>query len=238
MPARRPRGLTESLMSRCVVVTGANRGLGLELARQLAARGDRVIATARHPESARELKDLDVRVERLDVASPASVAAFADAVGDQPVDLLINNAGKGGMRAAFEEMDWADVADFFAINSIGPMRVTQALLPNLRRGKLKTIASITSRMGSIDDNTSGGAYGYRASKAALNMLNRSLSIDLARDGFTCVVLHPGWVRTDMGGASAPLLPPASVENMLRVIAGLKPSDTGRFLDHEGKPIAW
>jgi NAD(P)-dependent dehydrogenase (short-subunit alcohol dehydrogenase family) len=225
-------------MSRCVVVTGASRGLGLELAKQLAKRGDSVIATARHPERAAELKALDVRVERLDVAEPSSLAAFADAVADQSIDLLINNAGKGGMRAAFEEMDWADVADFFATNSIGPMRVTQALLPSLRRGRGKTIASITSRMGSIDDNTSGGAYGYRASKAALNMLNRSLSIDLARDGFTCVVLHPGWVRTDMGGAGAPLLPPQSVEGMLSVIDGLKPSDTGKFLDYEGKPIAW
>ncbi len=225
-------------MSRCVVVTGANRGLGLEFARQLAARGDRVIATARDPEAAVELSKLPVRRERLDVADGASVAAFAAALGGEAVDVLINNAGRGGMRDDFEKLDWDRIGSFFETNSIGPMRVTQALLPHLRRGKGRLVASITSRMGSIDDNSSGGAYGYRASKAALNMFNRSLAHDLAREGFTCVVLHPGWVRTDMGGAGAPLEPPESVAGMLRVLDGLKPGDSGRFINHDGTAIPW
>lgn len=225
-------------MPSTVVVTGANRGLGLELARQLAARGDRVIATARDPGTAHELRRLPVRVEALDVADAGSVADFATSLKGEAIDVLVNNAGMGGARDAFQDVDWRTVATFFEVNSIGPMRVVQSLLPNLRASKRRLVASITSRMGSIDDNTSGGAYGYRASKAALNMLNKSLSIDLSREGFTCVVLHPGWVRTDMGGAGAPLDATTSVAGLLRVIDGLGPQDTGRFLDFEGTPIPW
>ena len=184
------------------------------------------------------MRRLGVRVEGLDVTDQASVAAFSSRLADAPVDLLINNAGKGGGRTSLEALDVAELASFFDVNSLGPMRVTQALLPNLRRGKPRIIASITSRMGSIDDNTSGGAHGYRASKCALNMLNKSLSVDLAREGFTCVVLHPGWVQTDMGGQGAPLSVALSVKGLLRVIDGLRPTDTGRFLDFEGKAIAW
>ena len=221
-----------------VVVTGANRGLGLEFARQLVARGDSVIATARQAKEVSELRGLGVRVERLDVADAASVSSFAAAITGEPVDVLINNAGMGGGRRPFEELDWVELGRFFETNSIGPMRVTQALLPNLRLGTRRVVASLTSRMGSIEDNGSGGAYGYRASKAALNMLNKSLSLDLAHDAFTCVVLHPGWVRTDMGGASATLPPAESIAGMLKVIDGLEPSDTGRFLDWSGETIPW
>ena len=226
------------MTTRTVVLTGANRGLGLEFARQLVARGDRVIATARHPEEASELRRLDVRVEPLDVSDPGSVKSFAAAIAGQPVDVLINNSGKGGGRDPFEKTDWADVATFFEVNAIGPMRVAQALLPNLHLGKRRLIASVTSRMGSIDDNTSGGAYGYRASKSALNMFNKSLSIDLAREGFTCVVLHPGWVRTDMGGAAAPLEPPESIAGMLKVLDDATPTDSGHFFGHDGKIVPW
>lgn len=225
-------------MTRTVVLTGANRGLGLEFARQLIARGDQVIATARNIEGARDLRGLGARVEHLDVTDPASVRTFAASLASAPVDVLINNAGKGGGRESFEQTDWADVAAFFEANSIGAMRVTQALLPNLRRAKRRLVASVTSRMGSIDDNSSGGAYGYRASKVALNMLNKSLSVDLAREGFTCVVLHPGWVRTEMGGATAPLEAAASVTGMLRVLDRVTAADSGRFLDYEGKTIPW
>ena len=221
-----------------IVVTGANRGLGLEFARQFSASGDRVIATARHPEDAQELRALDVRVEPLDVSDPSSVRAFAAKIAGEPVDMLINNAGKGGGRSSFEQTDWADVAAFFEANSIGPMRVAQALLPNLRLNKRRLIASVTSRMGSIDDNSSGGAYGYRASKAALNMFNKSLSIDLATEGFTCLVLHPGWVRTDMGGAGSPLEARDSVADMVKIVNGATSADSGRFIDHDGATLPW
>src|SRR5204863_9251879 len=125
----------EETAMRTTIVTGANRGLGLEFARQLSARGERVIATARHPDEAKELRALDVRVETLDVSDPASVKAFATALGSTPVDVLINNAGKGGGRLSFDQLDWSDVGSFFEANSIGPMRVTQALMPNLRMSK-------------------------------------------------------------------------------------------------------
>ena len=145
--------------------------------------------------------------------------------------------GAGG-RAGFEEEDFDAVETFLRVNAVGPMRLTQRLLPNLRAGTGKTIAHLTSKMGSITDNTSGGAYGYRSSKSALNMLNKSMSIELRREGFTCVLLHPGWVATDMGGSAAPLKAPESIDGMLSVIDRLKPSDTGRFFDYSGAEIPW
>ncbi len=225
-------------MSQTVLVTGANRGLGLEFVKQLKARGETVIATARDPEAARELSDTSVRVETLDIGDPASIAAFHQSLGDQPIDLLLNNAGMGGGRVGLEDEDFDAVETFLRVNAVGPLRLTQSLLPNLRAGDGKTIVHLTSKMGSIADNTSGGAYGYRSSKAALNMLNKSMSIELRRGGFTCVVLHPGWVATDMGGANAPLGVAESIEGMLSVIDGLKPSDTGRFFDYSGAEIPW
>lgn len=225
-------------MSQTVLVTGANRGLGLEFVRQLQARGDAVLATARDPRSATELADTGARVEALDVGDAASICAFARTLGDQAVDLLINNAGMGVGGKVFADEDFDEVETFFRVNSLGPMRLTQALLPNLRAGSGKTIAELTSKMGSIEDNTSGGAYGYRASKAALNMLNKSMAIDLRREGFTCVVLHPGWVATDMGGSAAPLSADESVRGMLGVIDRLKPSDSGRFFDYSGAEVPW
>ncbi|MFN7975485.1 MAG: SDR family oxidoreductase [Acidobacteriota bacterium] len=220
------------------LVTGAGRGIGLEFARQLAARGEKVIGTARRPEEATKLRALGARVESLEVGDPASIAALASALRGTPIDVLVNNAGTGGSGAGLGKLEAGDLARYFAINATGPLLVTQALLGNLEAGSRKLVASITSRMGSIDDNGSGSYYGYRASKAALNMVNRSLSIDLRGKGFTCVVLHPGWVRTDMGGSSAPLSPEDSVRGLLKVIDGLTPERSGSFLDHTGATIPW
>ncbi len=225
-------------MNKTYVVTACNRGLGLEFARQLSGRGDRVIATARDPESATELKRLDVEVVQLDVAAAASVDRLAAALGEESVDVLINNAGVGVHSTPLEELDFAEMEDFFAINSIGPLRVTRALLPALRRGADKTIVNLTSRMGSIEDNSSGAAYSYRASKAALNMVTRSLAVDLGPEGFTCAVLHPGWVMTDMGGKSAPVAVEDSISGMLRIIAGLSAEDNGEFYDFTGARVPW
>jgi NAD(P)-dependent dehydrogenase (short-subunit alcohol dehydrogenase family) len=126
----------------------------------------------------------------------------------------------------------------FATNTVGPLRVTAALLANLRAGERRLVANITSRMGSIADNTSGGSYAYRSSKAALNMANRSMAHELGADGILCVVFHPGWVQTDMGGANAPLSVEDSVRGLLEVMDGLTTADNGRFLNYSGEEIPW
>jgi len=225
-------------MAREVLLTGANRGIGLEFARQLAARGDRVVATCRNPSAADALAALDVQVETLDVADAASVASIGTLYADRPLDLLINNAGVGVGHRPLGELDYQEMESFYRTNAIGPLMLAETLLPALRRGEERTIASLTSRVGSIHDNTSGGSYAYRASKAALNAITKSLSIDLGEEGFTCVVLHPGWVQTDMGGANAPLPTDQSVAGMLNVIEGLGQEDSGGFFDYTGEPLPW
>jgi NAD(P)-dependent dehydrogenase (short-subunit alcohol dehydrogenase family) len=220
------------------LITGANRGIGLELSRQLRAAGQRVIATARRPEDAGELAALDVRLEELDVTNPGSVSSLVDRLAGEPIDVLINNAGYGVKDVDLASLDIESLAVFFQVNSLGSLRVTKALLPNLRSGERKIVAQMTSKMGSIADNSSGGAYGYRASKAALNAIHQSLAIDLAGEGFTCVALHPGWVRTEMGGAAAPLDVTESTVGLLRILEGLAPGDSGAFLDFDGNTIPW
>ncbi len=225
-------------MTKTYVVTAANRGLGLEFARQLSARGDRVIATARDPESAAELAALDVRVEPLDVGDGASIASFGAAIADQNIDVLINNAGVGVSSTPLEALELDQMRRFFEINTVGPLHVSRTLLPGLRRGADKKIINITSRMGSIGDNSSGGAYSYRASKAALNMVTRSMANDLQSDGFICIVLHPGWVQTRMGGGSAPVASEDSISGMLRVIDGASMEESGGFFDFTGAVVPW
>jgi NAD(P)-dependent dehydrogenase (short-subunit alcohol dehydrogenase family) len=220
------------------LVTGANRGIGLELCRQLAARGEQVIGTARAPEEASELAGLGVRVEALEVRDQASVDALRDAVGDGAIDVLVNSAGHGGAGPGIADLDWDLVAEHFWINALGPMRVVQALLPALKRGRARKIAQLSSDLASITDNHSGGYYGYRSSKAALNMLNRSLAHELRSEGFTCLTMHPGWVQTDMGGPRAPLPVAQSVAGLLRVIDGSGPADSGKFLSHAGIELNW
>ncbi len=237
--AMAPEGITPVARGApTVLVTGANRGLGLEFARQYSAAGARVIATARRPQEADELKSLGVRVEQLDVTDADSVARLATRIGDGPVDMLINNAGIGGRAQSIEKLDVDDLDRYYQVNCLGPMRVTQALLPALRKGDRKIVVQITSRLGSIELNTRGGYYGYRESKAALNMFNRSLARELAPEGFTCVVLSPGWVRTGMGGPQAPLSPRESIQGMMAVIDKLEAGDTGRFYSFQGDELPW
>lgn len=220
------------------VVTGANRGLGLELCRQLKHAGAEVVGTARDPQTAVDLRSLEVRVEALDVADAESVESFAARLGESKVDLLINNAGVGGAGEGISNLDLDDVQHKLQVNTLGAMRVTQALLPNLRRGKGRKIAHVSSRIASIGDNGEGGYYAYRISKAALNMFNRSLAVELVGQGFVCVVLHPGWVRTRMGGATAPQTPEESARGMIELIARLRRQDTGRFFDFNGSELPW
>jgi NAD(P)-dependent dehydrogenase (short-subunit alcohol dehydrogenase family) len=228
------------------LVTGANRGIGLELVRQLRDRGDTVEACARLPEKARELQALAgerVRIHRLDVTDAASVRALANELGDAAIDILFNVAGVyGGPRQSLgqmaEALELADVDETFEVNAVGPLRMATALLPHIRRGKAKKMVHITSGMGSITDNTSGGYYAYRMSKAALNMMSRSLAVDLKNEKIISFVINPGWVQTDMGGPSAPTPVADSVRAILHETDKATLADSGEFLNWKGNRYAW
>ncbi len=230
--------LADTETSSVVLITGANRGLGLELARQYKEAGWQVIGTARKPDSATELGALDVDVVQLDVTDEESVARLAAELDGQPVDLLINNAGILAMHNTLLESDIDTVERVLDVNVLGPMRVTQALLPNLSAGEGKTIVNMTSGLGSLAQNESGRFYGYRESKAALNMFSISLAVELRDQGFIVVAMNPGWVQTDMGGEGAPLTPAQSVSGIRSVIEGLTPEDTGSFRVYSGGQEPW
>lgn len=217
-----------------VLITGANRGIGLEFCRQLAARGDTVIATCRTPSAALTALPVEV-ISGVDVADDDSVAALAAALSGRSIDLLINNAGVL-IRTSLESLDFELIRRQFEINSIGPLRVTTALRDNMAQGS--TVAIITSRMGSIADNTSGGHYGYRMSKAAVNMAGKSLSLDLRPQGITVVMLHPGWVRTEMTANNGLLNTDESVAGLLARIDQTTLDDTGTFWHTNGAPLSW
>ncbi len=219
-------------------ITGANRGIGLEFAQRLTARGDRVLATARKPEEATELKETGAVIFPLDVADDASLAALPGLVKGEPIDILINNAGVGTKFTSIEALESAELDRVFRINSFGPMLVTKALLPNLRAGVRKSVVNITSQLGSITNNSGGSSYEYRGSKAALNMLTVCLSNELKPQGFTCIAIHPGWVQTDMGGANATLTPEQSVTSLIKVIDALEPGMTGKYLNYDGTGLPW
>ena len=224
--------------ARTVLITGANRGIGLELSRQYSAAGWNVIGTARKPESAQDLAALGAEIMQLDVTDPASVERLSRELGARPVDLLINNAGILPMMPSLAEIDMDDYQRVMDVNTMGPVRVTRAVLPSLRAGQLRVIVNITSTLGSIANNASGGFYGYRESKAALNMFTKSLAAELGPEGFTCIVMHPGWVRTDMGGPSAPTTAQQSVQGIRGVIDGLSRVDNGTFWSFEGEQMPW
>jgi len=204
----------------------------------LQAGGANVIGTARRPEAATELSSLGVRVEQLDVVDPASVEALALSLGDLEIDVLFNNAGIFPSRGGIESADPDEVLRVYEVNTVGPLRVTQALLPGLRRGQRKLIMNMSSGLGSIAGNERGGSIGYRESKSALNMFTRSLASELEDEGFTCIAMSPGWVRTDMGGESAPLSAEDSVKGMLSVLAASEAKDSGRYLDYRGEELEW
>jgi len=223
------------------VVTGANRGIGLEFVKQLTARGEEVDAAARHPDDAPELQavarpGVGLRIHRLDVGEDESVAAFTETLASGPVDVLINNAGVSGAKGG-ELIDPADVLRVLNVNAVGTLRVVRALLPRLREGKGKKIVNLTSVLGSISDAT-GGRYAYRSSKAAVNMVTKLLAEDLRGEGFRTVALHPGWVQTRMGGAGASVPPAQSIRGMLRIIDGLTAEQSGRVFDFQGREIPW
>jgi NAD(P)-dependent dehydrogenase (short-subunit alcohol dehydrogenase family) len=213
-----------------VLVTGANRGLGLEFVRQFAADGWNVVGTARS--DAGEAKELGAEIRQLDMSDLDAVASFQL---DGPLDLLVANAGTYGPRDAASAEDAREWLDTFAVNTVAPYLLAQRLTKNVRQARGKLIA-VSTRMGSIEDNSGGGFLAYRSSKTALNMAWRTLA--LANRDLTCVVLHPGWVQTRMGGANAPVQPRESISGMRRVIDGLTQQDSGEFLDFKGQRVPW
>jgi NAD(P)-dependent dehydrogenase (short-subunit alcohol dehydrogenase family) len=225
-------------MPTTTLVTGANRGLGLEFVRQLRARGERVFATARSPKDAADLRALTPDVLALDVASESSIESLAAALKGQPIDVLINNAGVIGDDPSITQLKMSEFQRVFSANVFGPALVARALKPNLDSGGRKLIANISSTLGSIASSTHGFSWSYRASKAALNMLSVAMHNELSPSGYTCVAFCPGWNKTDMGGAGAPLEPKDSIRSLIAVIDTLSPNDSGRFLSHVGKPIPW
>ncbi|MEM7735059.1 MAG: SDR family oxidoreductase [Deinococcota bacterium] len=221
-----------------ILITGANRGLGLELARQYQAADWEVIATCRQPDQANDLRALGLTPLALDIADDASITALANEVQDMPLDVVFNNAGMFGPRGLpvgkLEAETWLEV---LRVNTIAPMLVTQALLENVATSQDKFIVFMSSNLGSIA-RSSGGEYIYRSSKAALNMSAATLAKDLAPRGIRVVAMSPGWVRTDMGGDSAPLSVEDSVYGIKTVLDNLGEQQTGVFLNHDGTELPW
>ncbi len=225
-----------------VLITGANRGIGLEFARQYAADGWSVLACCREPQTARELQALasthsNVRIFALDIANFAQIDALALQLKDEAIDVLINNAGIYP-HSTFGDTNYDDWAKAFKINAMASLKVAEAFVQHITRGRLKKIASLTSKMGSIDDNTSGESYIYRTSKTALNMVMKSLSIDLKPYGISVVTLHPGWVQTNMGGPNALISTQTSVAGMRKLIENLNLNNTGKFVAYDGQEVVW
>lgn len=228
------------------LITGASRGIGLEFCRQYAVDGWRVLACCRLPEKADGLNRLAaqypdlVKVHALDVADHVEIERLTQVLAGESIDLLINNAGiyPGSDKGGFGHTDYAEWLLAFRVNTMAPLKMAEAFAAQIARSKQKTIVTITSMMGSIADNGSGGSYLYRSSKAAVNMVVKSLAIDLKQLGITAVVLHPGWVQTDMGGPNALISAEQSVSGIRKVISKLTPADSGRFFAYDGKEIPW
>lgn len=228
-----------------ILVTGSNRGLGLEWCRQYAAAGWRVYATCRYPETAAELRALASRhpnlsLHRLDVTVSAHCAALRAELADDPIDVLVNNAGvyleKYAPDAAIHYDDWLDT---LRVNTLGAVRVTEALAHNVARSGRRLVVAVSSHMGSIADISAPGSYYYRSSKAALNAAMKGLALAYRPLGIGVLILHPGWVKTRMGGwDEAPLTPEQSVAGMRRLVDACTPEMSGRFFRYDGRELPW
>ncbi len=232
-------------MAKTVFITGCSRGLGLEFVRQYLRAGWRVFASCRDPSSAPALTALvqahasQAELLELDVTDSDQVSELTRHFGNIALDVLINNAGiDAQLRGRFGATDVSSWLDTLRVNAIAPLKIMEALVDAVARSELKLMVNITSRLGSIDNNLTGGSYVYRSSKAALNAVVKSAAIDLKLRGICVVALHPGWVRTDMGGSEAPLSAAASVTQMRCLIRGLGLDHSGRFLGPEGEALGW
>ena len=227
-----------------ILITGANRGIGLELVRGYAAEGWRVHACCRHPDKASELQALQaeagdrIAVHRLDVTDGLKVANLSREMAGEAIDLLINNAGVGGPRKGFGETDYDTWQPVMGVNTFAPLRMAERFVEQVARSERKLIVNISSRMGSITANVSSNSIIYRVSKAALNQVSKCLAMALGPRGITVIVFHPGWVSTDMGGSEAPVTPEDSAAGMRAVIAGVTAADNGRFFSYDGEELPW
>ena len=228
-----------------VLITGANRGIGLEHARRFAASGAQVFATARTPADAADLKALAAdrpgRIEILahDANEPDAPARLKAALGDTPLDLFFANAGIiGDTRPSFGSVDVDLVLQLVRINALAPLKLAEALVDNVARSQRKLIAFQSSILGSVGKNDALGHYAYRVSKGAVNMIAKSVSNELRPRGVTVVALHPGWVRTRMGGDSAPVSVDESVSGQQRLLDSLTLAESGRFFNYDGTELPW
>ncbi|MDM3872492.1 SDR family oxidoreductase [Porticoccus sp. W117] len=228
-----------------LLITGCNRGIGLELACQYLQDGWRVHGCCRNPSQADELQQLqeqhaeNLQIHALDVASERGIAELKSALEDQPIDLLLNNAGVyGGAGNRLGSLDTEEWLQVLRVNTIAPLLMAQTFLDNVAASKGKTIASVSSKVGSIADNRGGSNYMYRSSKTALNQAMKSLSIDTAHLGLKTVVLHPGWVQTDMGGPNALITVAESASGLKKVLDELTPEQSGQFINYDGSEIPW
>lgn len=223
-----------------IVITGANRGIGLELTKQYLQAGKHVVAGCRNPDKAEALRQLGGKLDvvQLDVASAADVDALAAHLQGEAVEVLVNNAGVwGGERQGLLDMDYAEWARTLETNVMAPLRVTAALLPNLRRAKRPRVIAISSQMGAFAMKGTG-MYAYRSSKAAISKVMQTLAEELAPDGIIAIPVHPGWVQTDMGGPHAQLPVHESASGLLRLIENLRPDQSGRFWRWDGTEHPW
>ena len=226
-----------------VLITGANRGIGLEFVKYYSQFSKRVIACCRSPEKASELKVLDglhdnLEIHTLDVCNSLHISALKNAFHGQSIDLLINNAALYGSNRSATTLDNALWQQVFEVNVMAPIQIAYALSNNLSLSSNAVVANISSKMGSITQNDSGGAIIYRSSKAALNAATKSFAIDHAEHGISCVLLHPGWVQTDMGGKNALIDATHSVNGMTKVLENLQINAKFNFYDYEGTSIPW
>ena len=225
-----------------VLITGANRGLGLEFVHQLLAQGFRVLACCRDPEKAFALQRIErpeLKVLSLDVSDYYSIETLGFKIAEEEISLFINNAGiYGQIPQTLEDADPEDWEFVFRVNCIAPLLLTRLIKNFMPPAKSRRIVFLSSKMGSITDNLGGGTYVYRSSKTALNQVMKSLSLDLAAEGFKVAALHPGWVRTDMGGPNGLIDPQESVAGMMKVIESLDERKNGRFIAYDGQEIPW
>lgn len=217
-----------------VLITGANRGLGLEFARQYAADGWTVVATARDPQAAEALAATGAEIHAYDALDPQALEGLTAAIGDRAIDVLIANAGILGPQQ-FDREKWSET---FLANVIAPTELALRLKPNVLASDQRKMVALSSILGSIAANDSGGILAYRSSKAALNAAWRSLAIDWKDSGLTLAMIHPGWVQTDMGGPGAQIDPSTSIGGYRKVIARLSVADSGAFLDYQGNRLDW
>lgn len=228
-----------------VLITGANRGLGLEFCRQYADAGWRVIAACRHPESAEALTQLaqqqaSIQIEALDVADFAQIDSLSERLAGEAIDVLLNNAGVYGDEAGqgFGQLNYPKWQATLTVNTVAPVKMAEAFLPQLQHGARKLIVNVSSLMGSISDNGSGGSLLYRSSKAGLNAVMHSLALDLRAKSIGVLILHPGWAKTDMGGPGALISAEESVTGMRDCIERFTLAGSGDFIKYDGSPMPW